>query len=97
MPRFIIEGQWAGYTSNQDRLVHRSVHLGSETKLREWAEKTYAIVFTDGTRLLLSVRDLKPREKVAPFPEYGKLIRQCCAYGVASVAALYAKEKEEKP
>ena len=47
--RFIIEGEWSGYRSSQRRIVHRTVHKGSWTKLREWAERTYAVRYTDGT------------------------------------------------
>ena len=32
--RFIIEGEWSGYQSSQQRVVHRTVHKGNWKKLR---------------------------------------------------------------
>lgn len=87
--RFIIEGVWSGYTSAQSRVVHRTVHDGGANKrLRAWAAQTFAIRFTDGTSLLLSVRDCKPRERVEGIFGYKELIEACAHYGVASVIAL---------
>lgn len=88
--RYVIEGEWSGYRSSQQRIVHRTVHSGSFKKLREWAEKNFAIHFTDGTSLYLTVRDAKPRERVQVINGYGGLIADCAMYGVNSVAALYA-------
>lgn len=90
--RFIIEGVWTGYTSAQQRVVHRTVHSGSWKKLRAWAEKTHAIRYTDGTSLLLTVRDAKPRERVLEIRNYALLISQCCFRDVNSVDALHAAE-----
>ncbi len=90
--RFIIEGEWSGYTSAQRRVVHRKVY-GSERKmLKAWAEKTYGIRYSDGTMLVLSVRDCKPRERVQQIDGYTSLINDCFYKGVDSVEALYAKE-----
>ena len=86
--RFIIEGEWSGYQSSQQRVVHRTVHKGSWKKLREWAEKTYAIRYTDGTSLCLTVRDCKPRERVQEIHGYDSLIRDCCYHNVSAVADL---------
>lgn len=86
--RFVIEGEWSGYRSSQQRVVHRTVHKGSWKKLRAWAEKTYAIRYTDGTALCLSVRDCKPRERVTEIHGYDSLIKECCYHNVDSVAAL---------
>lgn len=86
--RFIIEGFWRGYRSNQDRVVHLSVHSASEKKLRAWADKNYCITFTDGTALVLNVRDCKPRERVTPKHGYLSLIRDCAAEDVNAVEAL---------
>jgi hypothetical protein len=87
-PRFVIEGTWNGYRSSQRRIVHRTVHKGSEKKLRAWVAANRFINYTDGTSLVLDVRDCKPREKVQVLNGYGKLIRDCCFYNVSSVAAL---------
>lgn len=86
--RFIIEGEWSGYTSNQRRVVHRKVYAGSRRRLREWAEKTHAIRHTDGTCLVLSVRDCKQRENVAEINGYTSLIEDCFNCGVNAVADL---------
>ncbi len=86
--RFVIEGEWLGYRSSQDRIVHRTVHKAAYKALRAWAEKTHAIVYTDGTRLRLSVRDCKPREKVQEIHGYDSLISACCRHDVSSVDAL---------
>lgn len=94
--RFIIEGTWLGYRSSQDRVVHRTVHNGSQKKLRAWAEKTFAIHYTDGTRLQLAVRDCRPRERVEEIRGYTKLIDDCSYHDVNSVEALCAIERDRK-
>lgn len=86
--RFIIEGEWSGYRSSQQRVVHRTVHKKSEKKLRAWAEKTYGIRYTDGTVLYLRVRDCKPREKVQQIHGYDSLIKDCVHFDVDNVQAL---------
>ncbi|MBR8362146.1 hypothetical protein KDW55_02285 [Burkholderia sp. AU19243] len=95
-PRYVIEGTWAGYRSSQDRVVHRSVHGGAEKKLREWAERTFSIAYTDGTKLILSVRDCAPRERVDVRAGYMKLIRDCAFHDVSTVEALIAAENAFK-
>ncbi|AOI92082.1 hypothetical protein [Burkholderia pseudomultivorans] len=95
-PRYVIEGTWAGYRSSQDRVVHRSVHDGAEKKLRAWAERTFSIAYTDGTRLILSVRDCKPRERIDVRAGYMKLIRDCAFHDVDTVDALVEAEKALK-
>ena len=86
--RFVIEGEWSGYRSDQQRVVHRTVHAGSEKRLREWCEAHHGILYTDGTMLYLSVRDCKPRERVQEKHGYDSLIRDCVDQNVTSVAAL---------
>ena len=73
MSRFVIEGEWTGYTSAQRRVVHRKVYPSSYKRLREWAARTHGIRYTDGTMLLLSVRDCKPRERVKEIAGYNSL------------------------
>lgn len=89
--RFIIEGEWSGYRSSQQRIVHRTVHAPAYKKLREWAERTHAITYTDGTSLFIRVRDCKPRERVKEIHGYDSLIRDCAFHNVDSVAALPSK------
>jgi glutamate racemase len=91
--RFIIEGEWSGYRSGPQRIVHRTVHKAAFKRLREWAENTKAIYYTDGTCLRLSVRDCQPRERVQEIHGYDELILGCAHYGVASVDDL-RKAKE---
>lgn len=86
--RFVIEGTWLGYRSSQDRVVYRKAYPASFKKLRAWAEKTFAITYTDGTRLQLSVRDCEPRERVVEIPGYTRLVEDCARYDVSSVAQL---------
>lgn len=83
--RFIIEGTWTGYTSSQERVVHRTVYEGGRKKLRAWAERTHAIRYTDGTSLILTVRDCLPRERVQQIHGYDELINSCFHYDVSSV------------
>lgn len=92
--RFIIEGTWTGYTSSQSRVVHRTVHPVAFKALRAWAENTKSITYTDGTRLILSVRDCKPYEKVIEIHGYSSLIDQCARANVDSVAALHNLERK---
>jgi hypothetical protein len=87
-PDFVIEGTWSGYRAGQDRVVHRSVHKAYFKRLREWAERTYGITYTDGTVLALSVRDRRPRERVKEERGYMKLIDDCAHYDVCSVEAV---------
>ena len=86
--RYIIEGEWSGYPSGQRRVCHRTVHKAPFKKLRAWVEKTRSISFTDGTELLLTVRDCKPRERVQEIHRYDSLINLCAFYDVDSVYAL---------
>jgi hypothetical protein len=86
--RFVIEGEWTGYTRAQRQVVHRTVHPAREKTLRAWAEKTHAIRYSDGTLLVLRVRDAKLREHVNEINGYGSLIRDCARHNVSSVDAL---------
>jgi hypothetical protein len=92
MKRWILEGEWSGYVSRQRRVVHREV-LHSLPEFRAWCEKTHAIRYTDGTTLVLSVRDAKPREKVLPLLAYTSLIRDCWRKNVTQVADLIERAK----
>ena len=91
MGRFVIEGEWSGYRSSQQRVVHRSVHAGSWKKLRAWAENTHAIRYTDGTSLCLTVRDCKPRERVREVRSYMTLINNYYYHNINTVADLPRK------
>ena len=86
--RFIIEGMWRG------RIVHRTCHTKSFKRLRKWADGVYCLRFTDGTELIITVRDAKPRERVVAIHGYEKLIEDCFYYNVNSVAAVMTKRKD---
>lgn len=76
MARFLLEGEWLGYRSSQDKIVHREVI--TDAKLAAWAMKTYGITYTDGTTLRLTCRPTEPRERVTPVDHgYSDLIRKC--------------------
>lgn len=95
--RFVIEGTWTGYRSSQERVVYRSVHTRTERKLLEWARKTYGIRYTDGTMLLIRVRNAEHLERVKELKGgYGKLIQECVHYGVSSVQELVDIEQASK-
>lgn len=89
-PKFIIEGVWTGYYDSQRKVVHRTVHAGAgNEKLRAWAERTHAITYTDGTKLLLRVYDCKPRERVNEIHGYDSLlIAECARNDVCAVSDL---------
>ena len=78
---YTIEGKWTGYTSNQSRVVHRE-HTRSAARADE-IRSLGSILYTDGTRLLLSVRNGKHG---AAIDGYRKLIADCLKYGVSSVS-----------
>lgn len=69
--RFIVEAEWGGYTSSQQRIVHRTV----ETLFRAGYEAVTWHTFSDGTSLSITVRDCKPREKVKEIHGYDSLLR----------------------
>lgn len=89
-PRYVLEGEWTGYVARQRRCVHREIIKNK--KLVDWVNSNRAIQYTDGTSLLLTVRMLKPRERVQMINGYGSLIRSCFNRNVNSVAALKCEQ-----
>lgn len=91
--RYVLEGTWTGYVSRQSRVVHREV---ISEKRADALRSIHKIVYTDGTALLLNVREAKPRERVEVNDSYGSLIRDAEKSGksVVYVADLYAKPAE---
>jgi hypothetical protein len=69
--RYVLEGEWTGYRSSQQRVVHREV---ISAKRAERLKGLHAILYTDGTKLLIHVRESKPRERVEPVLSYRELI-----------------------
>ena len=93
---FMLEGEWSGYRSSQRHVVHRE-YISAATKsnrdLLEWLKATHAITYTDGTCLVLSVKEVD-RRKEKPINGYGSLIRDCFLAKVTSVAALYPTDTQ---
>ena len=83
MASYTIEGEWTGYTSAQRRVVHRE-HTRSEKRTDD-IRKLGSILYTDGTRLLLSVT---PGKRGKAIDGYRSLIAKCIHHGVSSVADL---------
>ena len=72
--RYILEGEWSGYTSAQRHVVHREV-ITSE-KRAERLRQMHGIRYTDGTMLTLWLREARPREVVREINGYSSLIRE---------------------
>lgn len=80
---YTIEGEWSGYNSGQRRVVHRE-HTSSK-KFAGEVNCLGCIVYTDGTRLELTVSQGKHGK---PMDGYRSLIRKCLAQGTQYVAEL---------
>ena len=78
--RFVIEGIWSGYRSSQRKVVHRAV-----THLPGRYEHLRTIRYTDGTTLDLTIRPVKPRERVQEIKGYTSLINEAAALDKAYV------------
>jgi uncharacterized Zn ribbon protein len=78
MSRFILEGTWTGYVSSQSRVCHREI---VSKKRAEKLRGLHKIVYTDGTSLLIHVREAEYREKVKEIFSYRDLIREAEAKG----------------
>lgn len=87
---WMIEGRWTGPVNpagDYTRDAHREYTYSR--KFAEQVRNLGSILFTDGTRLLLSVGQRTQRSKRPPeIPGYGSLIRDCIRLGVKSVAEL---------
>lgn len=93
--RYIIEGEWTGYRSSQQRIVHREVT--DNQKLAEVIMKQYGIRYSDGTMLILRVRAMAKGERAHDLRNsYGSLIRDCFRYGCWSVDGLIEAKKAAK-
>lgn len=76
--RYVLEGEWTGYTSSQQRVVHREVVSAKKAGSLRHLHK---IIYTDGTSLLINVREAKPREVIKPMHQYDDLIRDAIKHG----------------
>ena len=70
--RYVVEGTWTGYVSRQSRVVHREVVTA---KRAEVLRKIHKIIYSDGTALIIHVREAKYREQVKEVLGYRELIR----------------------
>lgn len=73
--RYVLEGEWTGYVSSQRRVVHREVV--TLPKRIDRLRTLHSIRYTDGTCLILHLREALPREHVQEIQSYGSLIREC--------------------
>lgn len=89
-PRHVLEGEWTGYVSSQRRVVHREVI--TSPKRVDRLRNLHSIRYTDGTCLILRLREALHREHVQEIHGYDSLIRECEAQvgTVVSVADLPA-------
>jgi hypothetical protein len=83
MGKFVLEGEWTGYRSDQRRVVHREV---VSAKFAEQAKDLRCIVYTDGTSLLVHLREKLPRERVVEVDSYSSLIRDAVKHGGSRVS-----------
>lgn len=73
--RWLLEGEWSGYRSGQSRVVHRVVlHRKQQA---ERFRKITGVGYSDGTSLMLTVTELKPRQRVTEIRGYTKLLLDC--------------------
>lgn len=70
--RYVLEGTWTGYVSRQSRVVHREVVTAKRAAV---LRKIHKIIYTDGTALLIEVREAEYREQVKEVLGYRDLIR----------------------
>jgi hypothetical protein len=85
--RYEIVGTWTGYGSEQQRVCHREYSI--DKAYAEQVTKVRSILFTDNTRLILSVREMEMGErKLEPINGYSELIRRCIREGKDKVSDL---------
>ena len=89
MKRYILEGEWSGYRSEQRKVYHRTIITNPE----KYKNLSF-IRFSDDTTLDLSIRPCKLRERVQIINGYNSLIEECITDGVNAVNDLkkYAKK-----
>jgi hypothetical protein len=91
MARFVLEGEWSGYVSSQQRVVHRETITARRAKTFVLS----AIQYTDGTTLRITVRPAQPREKIEERRSYSALIREAEATGKPFVRVADLSDDEE--
>lgn len=76
--RYVVEGTWTGYASRQSRVVHREV---ISAKRAERLKTLHTIFYTDGTALLIDVREAEKRERVQQILSYRGLLLDAEKHG----------------
>jgi hypothetical protein len=71
--RFVLEGEWTGYQASQRHIVHREV-ISAKRAAR--LRNRWPIPFSDGTWLILHIREACLREKVQIINGYNSLISE---------------------
>ena len=69
--RYVIEGEWSGYTSNQRRICHRTI-----TTRPNRYRQIRSFRFTDGTSMTITIRPCLYRERVQLLNGYTELIEK---------------------
>lgn len=94
---FMLEGEWTGYRSSQQRVVHRTYHGESTLREKAFKEKVsshHSIRYTDGTALYLRVVENVRRTKAQPeIRGYCSLIKECAEFDLWTVEALCEAKK----
>lgn len=76
--RYVLEGEWSGYTSAQRRVVHCEI---VPKRRVEALRKLRLIRYTDGTTLIVTVREAKRGERIKEVKSYSSLIREAESAG----------------
>ena len=90
--RYVVEGTWSGYRSEQRRVCHRTVE---GEKFAKRVREIGTIGYTDGTTLDLVVREAKPREKITEMHGYDSLIRDCIETGRKGFISVESLQRAE--
>ncbi len=88
MNQWMIEGEWSGPVNpagDWTRIVHRE--FTTDQDRADACRALGSILYTDGTRLFLSVTS-SDRRALPLLDGYGRLITDCIAQGVSSVDEL---------
>jgi len=84
---YCIEGEWSGYNSGQQRIVHREYTPKADRA--EAVKKLGLIRYTDGTALYLRAYGIKSKEQILPkIDGYTSLINKAIATGIRDVAKM---------
>mgnify|MGYP003394541828 FL=1 len=84
---YCIEGEWSGYNSSQQRVVHREYTPKADRA--DAVKKLGLIRYTDGTVLFLRTYGIKSKEQILPkIDGYTSLIDKAIRTGISDVAKM---------